>query len=398
MRTQTARIVIVGAGSGGISVASRLLRENKQLEHQILIIDPQKKHYYQPLWTLVGGGAAQKEQTERDQSSVIPEGANWLAERVSSFTPDKNELITEEGTKVTYEYLVVAAGIQLNWSKVPGLKESIGTDGVCSNYEYQYVDSTWENIKNFKGGNAIFTMPNTPVKCGGAPQKIMYLAEQYFRKSGVRDQTKVIFATASPSIFSVEKYRKTLEGIIQEREIETKFQRHLTSIDSKNKNAVFTNLETGKEEVLSYDMIHVTPPMGPPEFLEKSPLAAENGWIAADQYTLQHPVYGNVFSLGDCANLPTSKTGAAIRKQAPVVAENILYAMNNEPLAAKYDGYSSCPIVTGYGSLILAEFDYDNYPVETFPFDQSKERLSMYLMKKHMLPALYWNGMLKGLM
>ena len=398
MRTQTARIVIVGAGSGGISVASRLLRENKQLEHQILIIDPQKKHYYQPLWTLVGGGAAQKEQTERDQSSVIPEGANWLAERVSSFTPDKNELITEEGTKVTYEYLVVATGIQLNWSKVPGLKESIGTDGVCSNYEYQYVDSTWENIKNFKGGNAIFTMPNTPVKCGGAPQKIMYLAEQYFRKSGVRDQTKVIFATASPSIFSVEKYRKTLEGIIQEREIETKFQRHLTSIDSKNKNAVFTNLETGKEEVLSYDMIHVTPPMGPPEFLEKSPLAAENGWIAADQYTLQHPVYGNVFSLGDCANLPTSKTGAAIRKQAPVVAENILYAMNNEPLAAKYDGYSSCPIVTGYGSLILAEFDYDNYPVETFPFDQSKERLSMYLMKKHMLPALYWNGMLKGLM
>ncbi|PUB09997.1 FAD/NAD(P)-binding oxidoreductase [Paenisporosarcina sp. OV554] len=398
MRTQKARIVIVGAGSGGISVASRLLRENKQLEHQILIIDPQKKHYYQPLWTLVGGGAAQKEQTERDQSSVIPEGANWLAERVSSFTPDKNELITEEGTKVTYEYLVVAAGIQLNWSKVPGLKESIGTDGVCSNYEYQYVDSTWENIKNFKGGNAIFTMPNTPVKCGGAPQKIMYLAEQYFRKSGVRDQTKVIFATASPSIFSVEKYRKTLEGIIQEREIETKFQRHLTSIDSKNKNAVFTNLETGKEEVLSYDMIHVTPPMGPPEFLEKSPLAAENGWIAADQYTLQHPVYGNVFSLGDCANLPTSKTGAAIRKQAPVVAENILYAMNNEPLAAKYDGYSSCPIVTGYGSLILAEFDYDNYPVETFPFDQSKERLSMYLMKKHMLPALYWNGMLKGLM
>ena len=398
MRTQKARIVIVGAGSGGISVASRLLRENKQLEHQILIIDPQKKHYYQPLWTLVGGGAAQKEQTERDQSSVIPEGANWLAERVSSFTPDKNELITEEGTKVTYEYLVVAAGIQLNWSKVPGLKESIGTDGVCSNYEYQYVDSTWENIKNFKGGNAIFTMPNTPVKCGGAPQKIMYLAEQYFRKSGVRDQTKVIFATASPSIFSVEKYRKTLEGIIQEREIETKFQRHLTSIDSKNKNAVFTNLETGKEEVLSYDMIHVTPPMGPPEFLEKSPLAAENGWFAADQYTLQHPVYGNVFSLGDCANLPTSKTGAAIRKQAPVVAENILYAMNNEPLAAKYDGYSSCPIVTGYGSLILAEFDYDNYPVETFPFDQSKERLSMYLMKKHMLPALYWNGMLKGLM
>ena len=398
MRTQKARIVIVGAGSGGISVASRLLRENKQLEHQILIIDPQKKHYYQPLWTLVGGGAAQKEQTERDQSSVIPEGANWLAERVSSFTPDKNELITEEGTKVTYEYLVVAAGIQLNWSKVPGLKESIGTDGVCSNYEYQYVDSTWANIKNFKGGNAIFTMPNTPVKCGGAPQKIMYLAEQYFRKSGVRDQTKVIFATASPSIFSVEKYRKTLEGIIQEREIETKFQRHLTSIDSKNKNAVFTNLETGKEEVLSYDMIHVTPPMGPPEFLEKSPLAAENGWIAADQYTLQHPVYGNVFSLGDCANLPTSKTGAAIRKQAPVVAENILYAMNNEPLAAKYDGYSSCPIVTGYGSLILAEFDYDNYPVETFPFDQSKERLSMYLMKKHMLPALYWNGMLKGLM
>ena len=398
MGNELSKVVIVGAGSGGISTASRLIGENPKLKNNIMIIDPQEKHYYQPLWTLVGGGASKKEVTERDQSSVIPEGVKWLKESVQSFSPDNKTLTTHVGTKVSYDYLVVAAGIQVNWGGIDGLKDAIGKNGVCSNYDYAYVDSTWENIRNFKGGKALFTQPNTPVKCAGAPQKIMYLAEQYFRKSGVRNRTNVTFASGMPVIFGVEKYRKSLEKIITEREITTKFQRDLTAIDGKNKKAHFMNLGTNEEEVLDYDMIHVTPPMGPPTFIAKSPLADKAGWVDVDQYTMQHKVYPTVFSLGDCANLPTSKTGAAIRKQAPILAKNIVHHMNGKALSEVYDGYSSCPLVTGYGSLILAEFDYQQKPMETFPFDQSVERSSMYMMKKHMLPVLYWNGMLKGLM
>lgn len=391
-------IAIVGAGSGGISVASRLLRKAPYLKGKIVLIDPADKHYYQPLWTLVGAGTTKKEHTERDASTLIPDGAVWLKESVSLFNPEENQLATENGTTISYDYLVVAAGIQVNWHKVKGLEEAIGKEGVCSNYSYETVASTWESMQHFKGGNAIFTQPNTPIKCGGAPQKIMYLAEEYFQKSGVRDQTNVIFASASGGIFSVKKYADTLNQVIERKNIETKYKKNLIEINAADKKAVFQDVESGEKETLDYDMIHVTPPMGPPNFIAKSPLSDESGWVDVDPYTLQHKRYDNVFSLGDCSNLPTSKTGAAIRKQAPITAYNLINHMHNKDMTQKYDGYTSCPLVTGYNSLILAEFDYNNDPMESFPFDQSKERYSMFLMKKDFLPILYWNGMLKGVM
>ncbi|MCI0182085.1 NAD(P)/FAD-dependent oxidoreductase [Sulfoacidibacillus ferrooxidans] len=391
-------VVIVGGGSGGISVASRLVRAAKSLRDHVVVIDPSDKHYYQPLWTLVGGGAAQKQATERDEASVIPDGVKWMQDAVTEFTPDANYLTTKSGTKVHYDYLVVAPGIQIDWDKIKGLKEAIGKDGVCSNYSYDYVDSTWESIRNFKGGRAIFSYPNTAIKCGGAPQKIMYLAEEHFAKAGVRDATEVVFASAGGSIFSVKKYADALDKVIERKGIKTAYKRNLVEIRADKKEAVFENMDTKQQEVMKYDMIHVVPPMSSPDFIKKSPLADANGWVDVDKFTLQHKKYPNVFGLGDASNLPTSKTGAAIRKQAPTVEKNLLSLMHDQALLKKYNGYTSCPLVTGYGSLILAEFDYDLNPMETFPFDQGVERFSMYLLKKELLPVVYWDGMLKGLL
>jgi sulfide:quinone oxidoreductase len=143
-------------------------------------------------------------------------------------------------------------------------------------------------------------------------------------------------------------------------------------------------------------MIHVTPAQSAPDFIRHSPLANEAGWVNVHKHTLQHIRYSNVFALGDASSLPTSKTGAAIRKQAPVLVSNLLALMDDRPVEAKYNGYTSCPIVTGYGKRVLAEFDYSNQPVETFPFDQSKERWSMYQLKRRVLPWLYWHKILQG--
>ncbi|MCA9115393.1 MAG: NAD(P)/FAD-dependent oxidoreductase [Planctomycetaceae bacterium] len=388
-------VVVVGGGTAGITVAARMTRGWFN-STDVAVIDPAQKHYYQPLWTLVGAGAASREQTERDEAAVIPKKVTWLQEGVAEFHPDHNWLLTREGTRVGYDWLVVAAGIQINWDGIRGLKESIGKDGVCSNYAYEYVNSTWENIRNFKGGTAVFTQPAGAIKCGGAPQKICYLAENWFQRVGVRDRSRVIFAHAGAAIFAVEKYRRTLEQVIERKGIETMFRHNLVEIRPEAHEAVFENLDTGTEAVVHYDMIHVTPPMSAPKFLAESRLAGEGGWVEVNPETLQHPRFPNVFALGDCSSLPTSKTGAAIRKQAPVLVKNLRAAMQDRPLTAKYDGYTSCPLVTGYGSLVLAEFDYDRNPAETFPFDQSKERRSMYLLKKYLLPLLYWRGMLKG--
>lgn len=391
-------VAIVGAGSAGLSVAARLLRASAALHGSVVIIDPQAKHYYQPLWTLVGGGVMRKEATERDQQSLIPKGADWLQEPVAHFHSDENRIVTGTGTVIRYDVLVVAAGIQVDWDRIKGLKECIGREGVCSNYDYRYVDSTWRSIREFRGGTAIFTQPNTPIKCGGAPQKIMYLADDAFRRSDVREKTNMIFASGNASIFAVPKYAAALDKVVERKGITAKYKRNLVEIDSAKREAVFEHVDTKERETVRYDMIHVVPPMSSPSFIRDSPLAGPGGWAEVDKHTMQHVRFANVFALGDCSNLPTSKTGAAIRKQAPVAARNVLNALAGQPLDASYDGYTSCPLVTGYNRLILAEFDYDLTPRETFPFDQSKERYSMYVLKKDLLPKLYWHGMLKGRM
>lgn len=390
-------IVIVGGGTAGITVAARLTKGwfNRR---DVAVIEPSDKHYYQPLWTLVGAGLARKESTERPEASVIPRRATWIRDAVAEFQPDRNSLTTRDGRTITYDWLVVGAGLQIDWNKIPGLRESVGKDGVCSNYSYSTVDSTWESIRNFQGGTAVFTNPSGAVKCGGAPQKIMYLADDRFREAGVRDKTQIVYASALPAIFAVEPYKTTLEAVVARKQIDCRFRHELIEVRSAAREAVFKHLDTHAEVVVRYDLLHVTPPMGPPAFIASSPLADKDGWVDVDPATLQHRRFSNVFALGDCSNLPTSKTGAAIRKQAPVVVRNLVAAIRGKPLDATYEGYTSCPLVTGIGKLVLAEFNYKKQPDESFPVDQSKERWSMWALKRYFLPLMYWHGMLKGRM
>ena len=391
------KIVIVGGGTGGITVAARLTRALTAPD--IAILEPSDRHFDQPLWTLVGGGAATKESTLRPEADLIPPGATWIRDGAVEFLPEQNLVKTAGGRSIHYDYLVVAPGIQLDWAKVEGLPAALGHDGVCSNYSYDTVDSTWRFLREMRRGRAIFTMPNTPVKCGGAPQKIMWLAEHHFRRAGVRGAVEVVFASAGAKMFAVKKYGDVLDRLVRERDVVTRFHHNLVAVRPQSREAVFVSSEPGglpEEVVMNYDLLHVTPPMSAPDFIKRSPLADGAGWVEVDKQTLQHRRFPNIYGLGDASSLPTSKTGAAIRKQAPVLVTNLLAQMSGQSASAVYDGYTSCPLVTGYGRLILAEFDYDGKPCETFPFDQSKERRSMYLLKKYALPQMYWHGMLRG--
>lgn len=412
------QVLVIGGGTGGIMTSAQLLNENPNLK--VGVIEPSEKHAYQPAWTLVGANAYDYDKTIRPEASVMPSKATWIKEYADSFDPENNKVKTKEGNEYTYDYLIVAPGIQIDLDGIEGLKENIGKNEVCSNY----VDPkyTWEVLKNFKGGNAVFTQPTTPIKCGGAPQKIMYLADDYLRKTGVRNKSKVIFATPGSVIFGVSPFREELERIVRKKEITFKPYYAITKIDGEKKEVHFKLAAAGENQcvltedpaiaervqgemttIIPYDMLHLAPPQSAPDFIKQSPFANENGWMDVDINTLQSNKYPNVFGLGDVAALPTAKTGAAIRKQAPVVVGNILHLMKNNSLGSiKYEGYSSCPLVTGYGKMLLAEFGYNNVrmsdPFLTKFVDTSKEKWSMWILKKYGLPYLYWNKMMKGKM
>ncbi len=412
------QILVIGGGTGGIMTASRMLQLNGALD--IGIIEPSDKHYYQPAWTLVGAGTYDYKKTERPMASVMPEKADWIKDYATEFDPDNNRVITKTHGPVTYDYLVVSPGLVMKPELIEGLPEAMDKGVVCSNYTDPI--HTWKVLKNFKGGNAVFTQPTTPIKCGGAPQKIAYLAADFIRKHGLAKKSNVIFATPGTTIFGVPQIKKTLDKVIDrygmifkpfyapvkidaEKQIITfKYTKPDTKSYDVEAGNVIGERNTGPLTVeMPFDMLHLAPPQGPPDFVSKSPLANQDGWLDVDKHTLQHKKYPNVFGLGDVAGLPTAKTGAAIRKQAPVVIDNIFKLMKENHIGKKsYNGYSSCPLVTAYGKMVLAEFDYDNNFTpdpklkQMLVFDSSKEHWRLWMLKKYGLPYLYWNKMMKG--
>lgn len=390
------QVVIVGGGSAGIAVAATLLRKNKAID--VAIIEPSDVHYYQPAFTLVGGGEYNIDNTRRDESRCIPAGTTWIKQAVTEFEPDSNSVTTADGNKIGYEYLVVCPGIQLDWDKVEGLQETIGKNNVCSNYLPQYATYTWECIQNLKSGNALFTQPPMPIKCAGAPQKIMYMAADHFKRNNI--SASVSFDTNLGAMFGVPLFAAELAKTVERYGIDVDYKSTLVAIDGDKKEAVFEqeDADGNKKRVTKpFDMIHVTPPQSAPDFIKSSPLANAGGWVEVDQSTLKHARYENIFGLGDVASTPNAKTAAAARLQAPIVVKNLLAKINNQPLPQSYDGYGACPLVTSNKTVMLAEFCYDGKVTPSFPLDPRKERNIYWLMKKYFFPFLYWNFMLKGI-
>ncbi|MEO9586585.1 MULTISPECIES: FAD/NAD(P)-binding oxidoreductase [Marinobacter] len=393
-------VVIIGAGSAGVTVAASLLKRQKDLA--IAIIDPSDTHDYQPGWTLVGGGVFSAESTRRKTKSVIPECCSWYQKSAEQVDPHAQTVTLSDGASVGYSRLVVAPGLVLNWGAIKGLEETLGQNGVTSNYRYDLAPYTRSLVQGLHRGKAVFSQPPMPIKCAGAPQKAMYLSSDYWRKANRLKDIDVSFRLAGNVLFGVEDYVPALQHYIDLYGIDVGFGEQLASVDGANRTATFLRAtsEGGQEEIeVNFDMLHAVPPQNAPAFIEKSGLANSGGWLDLDHETLQHAHFSNIFGLGDASGTPNAKTMAAVRKQAPVVAENLLASLHDQPLRAAYLGYGSCPLTVERGRIVLAEFGYGGALQPTFPKwvnDGTKATKQAWFLKTKQLPWIYWNGMLKG--
>ena len=394
------QIVIVGGGSAGIAAASSLLARDATLD--IVVIDPADVHYYQPGWTMVGAGIFQPETTARTMASLIPRGVHWIKAAVVAFEPERNAVILEGCRVVKYQQLVICPGLKLDWSGIEGLTETLGQNGVTSNYRYDLAPYTWELVQRLRGGKALFTQPQMPIKCAGAPQKAMYLSSDHWLRNDLLKKIDVQFYNSGAVLFGVPDYVPALMEYIKRYDITLNFGHTLTAINGATKTATFTRtLADGtKESVTSdFDMIHVVPPQKAPDFIRVSPLSDAAGWIDVDPGTMRHKGFANIFALGDAGSTPNAKTAAAARKQAPVVANNVLMGLGKATGEAKYDGYGSCPLTVERGKIVLAEFLYGGKLAPSFPkwfIDGTQPSRAAWLLKERVLPPLYWEGMLKG--
>ncbi len=420
MKSAHFQVVIVGGGTGGMMTASQILKKDPSIK--LAIIDPAEYHYYQAAWTLVGAGTYEFDKTKKSMSELIPKNGTWLQEKVERIDPVNNMVYLSSNDVVLYDFLVLSPGLVYDYSLIQGLEEALHKDNVVSNY--LDPDKTWKALRQIKGGNIVYTQPKTPIKCGGAPQKAAYMGADYLRKKGLLKSSNVILATPGTVIFGIKVIADSLNKAIARYGIHFRTYYQPVKIDSEKNTITFRYLsdpssiatvmnskgdigETqsdNQEITIPYNFLHIAPPQKAPEFITESGLDNQSGWIDVDKHSLQHTRYTNIFGIGDAAGLPTAKTGAAIRKQVPVVVDNVIRRINKMSDGTKsYNGYSSCPLVTGYGKMVLAEFDYDNNFTpdpelkKMLIFDSAKEHWRLWVLKKYILPYLYWHKMMKGI-
>jgi sulfide:quinone oxidoreductase len=381
----------------GVTTAARLRRAGVR---DVAVVEPSDQHYYQPLWTLVGGGLARAEKSVRPQASVMPKGVTWLRDAAVGVDPGSRR-VSLQGGEVGYEFLVMAPGIQLNWGKVAGLNETLGTQGVSSNYRYDLAPLTWNLIRSTRSGTAVFTMPAGPIKCAGAPQKIAYLACDYWRRQGVLSAIDVHLVLPTPGMFGVPLFADILARVAADYGITVHFSSEVVEVDPDAREVVVRDLTTDTKSRLPYSMLHATPPQSAPDWVATGPLAdpaSPFGYIDVDKHTMQHVRHPEIFAVGDAGSTPNSKTGAAIRKQAPVAVANLLAQRAGKPLPGSYTGYASCPLTTARDKILIAEFDYTLTPTPTLPLVNTKREIrDLGTFKKYGLPTLYWGLMRRGL-
>jgi sulfide:quinone oxidoreductase len=435
-----AKIVIVGGGLSGMSTAARFT--NSLDNPDITVIEPgDTSTSYQPGQTLVGAGIWDNSDVTYNTVDFIPEGVKIIKEKAKEFDPDNNTVVTESGEKVTYDYLVVAAGLKLDYGKIEGLgitetitsrgddtavRKIIGKNGISSIYFANGATDTWTNMQKFvddaKSGKkvkGIFTHPNTPIKCGGAPKKIMYLTDARLREAGARENAELTFYPNGGKMFGIKAYHEAIKAQFEERDFKWNYKHNLIKVDTEKKIATFDKharvkgaydedleeykMTTTHENVeVPFDFLHITPPMKAAEEIASSPLGSNGGWVPVDKETLQHDKYKNVFALGDIAAVPMGKTGGSARKQYKVVVDNVIALMEGKEMTSKYDGYTVCPLITSIGTVMLAEFNWESKKlghgenVAVLPIDPTQERWIWWLLKVYALKPMTLYGMLSG--
>jgi sulfide:quinone oxidoreductase len=392
------RIVVIGGGNAGLSVAGRLRRYGVE---DIVVVEPREHHLYQPLFSHVAGGTARASMAVRPQEKVLPKGVQWVRDSAVAIDPASDSVTLASGRVLTYDHVIVCAGIHKDWDAVPGLAAAMHSPTGASHYALELAVKSSELLRNLRHGTAVFTQPPGPATCAGASQKPMYLACDYWRAIGVLKDIRVVMVVPDPTIFGIPEIDRELERKIAEYGIELRCETELIEVDVDAQAVVLRRIGGGRAERLPYDVLNVVPPQSAPGWIKRRSLPApsdDDGFVEVDPRTLRHVRFPNVWSLGDSARTTNSKSGGALRKQTLVLAKNLTAVLRGRQPSEQYDGYSVCPFTVSRSSVVFAEFD-DRYRLQpTVPFWKTlyRERRLSWIFDRRILPWVYWHMILQG--
>lgn len=390
-------LVILGAGTAGTMMLNKLSSSLDPNVWKLTIIDKEETHYYQPGFLFIPFGIYSKEDVIKPKKIFFPKETNVISSDIDRINPEKNEVYLQNGEKLTYDYLIIATGSEIRPDEIEGMTDELWYKNIFDFYTIDGAVALANFIENWEGGKMVLNIAEMPIKCPVAPLEFLFLADDYFKRKGMRDKVDITFATPLDAAFTKPIAAKELGGFLEEKNINLVTEFNIGRVDNEAKKIV-----SWDEREVDFDLLVTIPTNMGSKVIERSGMGGELNFIPTDKHTLRSDKWENVFVIGDATDLPSSKAGSVAHFQSDILFENLMSAINVEPLTASFDGHANCFIESGDGKGFLIDFNYDTEPLPgkfpipvVGPFTLLKET-KMNHWGKMGFKWLYWNMLIKG--
>ncbi len=393
--------MILGCGTGGTLVANRLRRGYDDQDVEIVVVDRDADHVYQPGLLFVPFGRADLAGIVRPRQRQLRPGISFRRTGIDHVDVAADRVHLQDGTVLDYDVLVVATGARLLPEETDGLTGPGWQKEVFTFYTPEGAVALHQALERFGGGRLVVNVVDMPIKCPVAPLEFCFLADYYFRRRGIRDRVELTYVTPLDDAFTKPVSSRALGGLLADKNIGLVTEFNTGTVQARADRPDGGRLVSYDERVVPFDLAVVVPLHGGAGYVDRSPgLGDELGFITVDPRTLQATAKPNVFALGDATNVPASKAGSVAHFEGDVLAGNIRRFLAGQPLAATFDGHANCFIETGFGKALLIDFNYDTEPLT----GHYPARLGLPLLRQSRLNHLgklafqqfYWHSLLPG--
>jgi sulfide:quinone oxidoreductase len=390
------RLLVLGAGTAGTMAVNKLRARLSRDEWAITVVEPSDRHYYQPGYLFIPFGIYQPDEVVKPVTRFLPSGVDLVSASVERVLPDENAVLLEDGSRLPYDYLIIATGTTPRPDETPGMADDMGT-AVHEFYTFDGASRLAEVLKTWTGGRLVVHVTEMPIKCPVAPLEFTFLADAFFREQGLRDQVEITYVTPLEGAFTKPVASKYLGSMLDERGIALEPDFMVESVDSERKVLISFD-----EREIPYDLLVTVPLNMGADFIGRSDLGDDLNYVPVDKETLLSTQYDNIFAIGDASDIPASKAGSVAHFAMDLFPENFVRHVQGLHMTQKFDGHANCFIETGHGKGLLIDFNYETeplpgkYPLPGIgPFSLLKET-EMNHWGKVMFRWMYWNVLLPG--
>lgn len=391
------RILILGAGTGGTMMLNRLSKALDPEEYKLTIVDKDTTHYYQPGFLFIPFGLYSEQDVIKPKRDFFPKNADVILSEIDRIKPEENEVILKNGDVLSYDILIIATGTEIRPGEIEGMAGELWYKSIFDFYTINGAVALANFLDTWDGGKMVLNIAEMPIKCPVAPLEFLFLADDYFKKKGMRDKVDITFATPLDAAFTKPIAAKELGGFLEEKNINLVTEFNIGRVDNDEKKIV-----SWDEREVDFDLLVTIPTNMGIEAIERSGMGDELNFIPTDKHTLRSENWDNVFVIGDATDLPSSKAGSVAHFESDILFENLMSAIKGEPLTANFDGHANCFIESGDGKGLLIDFNYETEPLPgkfpipgIGPFSLLKET-KMNHWGKLGFKWLYWNMLIKG--